>query len=254
VGLAAGRLALRKFSAVLLFGMLGMTSVAVEAQASFEVATVKAAPQGNAAQGGWSLPGIGSFWAKSLPLARLIQLAYGINDEQIAGKPGWFETDLFDVNAKPEDGVKLSREELKPRLQGLLRERFHLETHFETRLQKGYALILAKDGPRLTATKADKPPGWRAGVYPGRVEGKNWSMPFLAMQLGPAAGSPVVDKTGLTGSYDVALLYAADAEKDPGLPSLFTAIRETLGLQLEAQKVPVETLVIDRVDRVPTSY
>ena len=248
VGLPSGR-----FSIVLMLGLLGLGCSAVRAQTSFEVATVKVAAPGSAAQGSWSLPNIGSFWAKSLPLARLVQLAYGINDEQIAGKPGWFETDLFDVNAKPEDGVKLSREELKPRLQTLLRERFHLEAHFETRLQKGYALTVAKEGPRLTETKADKPPGWRAGVYPGRVEGKNWSMPFLAMQLGPAAGSPVVDKTGLTGSFDVALLYAADAEKDPGLPSLFTAIRETLGLQLEAQKVPVETLVIDHVDRIPTA-
>jgi len=236
----------------LIVALLSVCCGTAGAQAAFEVATIKAAPEGDAAQGNWSLPGIGSFWAKNLTLAWLIRLAYGINDEQIAGKPEWLETVLFDVNAKPEDGVKLSREELKPRLQRLLQERFHLDAHFETREAKGYALVVAKNGPRLTATKGDKSPGWRVEVHAGHVEGKNWSMPHLALELSPLAGSTVVDKTGLSGSYDLRMVYAADVDKDSTLPSLFTALRETLGLQLEPQKVPVQMLVIVHVDKVPT--
>jgi uncharacterized protein (TIGR03435 family) len=70
--------------------------------------------------------------------------------------------------------------------------------------------------------------------------------------LQPAAGLPVIDKTGVAGGYDIKLDFAADLATDPSLPSLFTALRETLGLKLEAQKVPVEMLVIDHLDKVPT--
>jgi uncharacterized protein (TIGR03435 family) len=222
------------------------------AQPAFEVATVKPNPQGIASQGQWSLPSIGKFTASSVTMTLLLQLAYGIDKSQIANQPGWCETDLFDVNARPEAGIKLSREELKPRLQTLLQQRFHLQAHFETRQLKGYALTIAKGGPRLTPTKADTTPGWRTNVSPGSVAGKNWTMAYLAMQLIPAAGMPVVDRTGLTGSYDIAFVYAADPEKDASRPSLFTAIRDTLGLQLDPQKVPVETLIIDHLDRTPT--
>ncbi len=224
----------------------------VAQQPAFEVATVKPNPQGIASQGQWSQANTGKFTASSVTMTLLLQLAYGIDKSQIANKPGWCETDLFDVNAKPEEGIKLSREELKPRLQTLLQQRFHLQAHFETRQQKGYALIVAKGGPKLTPTKAETTPGWRTSVSPGSVAGKNWTMAFLAMQLTPDAGMPVVDRTGLTGSYDIAFVYAADPEKDATKPSLFTAIRDSLGLQLDSQKVPVETLIIDHLDRTPT--
>jgi uncharacterized protein (TIGR03435 family) len=82
--------------------------------------------------------------------------------------------------------------------------------------------------------------------------GVNWSMSNLAAQLERPAGLPVVDKTGLTGSYDIKFDYAPDVGKESSLPSLFTALQETLGLRLEQQKVPVDFVVIDRVDRVPT--
>jgi uncharacterized protein (TIGR03435 family) len=80
----------------------------------------------------------------------------------------------------------------------------------------------------------------------------NWSMPFLAATLRKPAGLPVVDETGITGAYDITLLFAPDTEPDSPLPSLFTAIRETLGLELKAQPVPDTVLVIDNIDRAPT--
>ena len=199
----------------------------------------------------WSIPNAGSFTAKSVRLSLLLQLAYGINDEQIVGKPAWMETELYDVNAKPEGQIKLTREELKPLLQNLLRQRFHLETHEETQEQKGYALVVAKGGAKLVPTTAEKPPNWRRNVSPGTLDGLNWSTAFLAMQLWKPAGLPVVDRTGLTGSYDVKLLFEPDLAEDSKLPTLFTAVQETLGLKLEAQKVPVTVLVIDHVEKTP---
>jgi uncharacterized protein (TIGR03435 family) len=218
---------------------------------SFEAATIKPAAGAEPANGYWSLPGIGRFFAHSVSVQFLIQLAYGVESNQISGEPPWLDTALYDVEAKPEEGIKLSRDELKPRLQNLLAERFHLAAHFKTKMVRGYALVVAKGGPRLTPTKGDHFPGFRVHVGSGDMSGLNWSMPQLAKYLTPAVGLPVVDQTGITGSYDINMTFAPDLESDSNLPTLFTALRETLGLELKAQQVPVAVLVIDHVDRAP---
>src|SRR5580704_5071185 len=85
---------------------------------SFEVATVKPAPpQADPNSGMWSTPGAGRFTATHVSLALLLQLAYGVDNSQIANKPGWLDSKLYDIDAKPEDGIHLTRDELKPRLQ-----------------------------------------------------------------------------------------------------------------------------------------
>jgi uncharacterized protein (TIGR03435 family) len=182
-----------------------------------------------------------------------MQLAYGIDNSQIANKPAWLETNLYDVSAKPEDGIKLSREELKPRLQALLQERFHLVAHTEVRDVRGYALIVAKTGPRLATTKADHFPGYRINVDPGHMQGVNWTMPYLARMLTSQAGFPVVDKTGLDGSYDINFTYEPNPDIDSSLPTLPIALKNAVGLELNPQKVPVETIVIDSIEKVPNS-
>lgn len=217
----------------------------------FEVATVRLVAPASRADGFWSPPGIGKFMATSVSLPLLMQLAFGVTEAQMYGKEGWMETERYDVLGKPEGEVRLSREELKPRLRGLLRERFHLVSHCESRMVSGYELVAGRGGPKLTITKGDHFPGFRVNVSAGHVEGLNWTMRMLATALSGPAGRPVVDRTGLTGSYDVTLIYAADMEDASGGPSVFTALRETLGLDMRAGKVPVEVLVIDHVDRVP---
>lgn len=219
---------------------------------AFEVATIRQTPPGGRGDAVWSPPGIGKFLASNVSLAFLIRMAYAVDDDQIMGKPGWLESELYDVVAKPESGIALSREELRPRLQALLQQRFHLDAHRETKLVRGYALVVAKGGPRLKATKGDHWPGFRVHVGGGELNGLNWSMPTLAAMLQAPAGLPVVDKTGIAGSYDIKLEFAPDLSADSSLPSVFTALRETLGLKLESQMVPVEMLAIDHVDRIPT--
>ncbi len=202
--------------------------------------------------GSWSPPGIGRFWAKNLPLTQLIQLAFGIDKQQIAGSPAWLDSSLYSLEAKPEAGIALTREELRPRLQDLLTQRFHLVVHHEVRMVPGYFLVVAKHGSRLQEAAPGHTINFRADVSPGNLKGYNWTMPFCALMLTPKAGSPVVDRTGLTGNYDLSLQYAPELTSDTELPSLFTAIRDSLGLELNAAKVPSDTLVIDHVDRNPT--
>lgn len=219
---------------------------------SFEVASIRQTPPGNQENGFWTPPGVGRFTAHSVTLDFLIQMAFGIDANQISGKPKWLDSDLFDVAAKPENGILLSREELRPRLQNLLQQRFHLATHFTTKMVNGYALVPAKGGPKLKPTAGNRFPGFRINIVPGRLEGINWSMPYLATMLQRPAGLPVADETGIVGSYDIKLEFAPDLEDASPLPSLFTALRDTLGLELKAQKIPIQNLVIDHVDQVPT--
>ena len=77
-------------------------------------------------------------------------------------------------------------------------------------------------------------------------------MAVLASMLTRPVGRPVVDKTGITGNYDIALNFAPEGSTDSTLPSIFTALQEQLGLKLEPQKVPVEMLVIDHLEKVPS--
>lgn len=222
--------------------------------AGFEVATVRPAPpQTDPNTGSWSTPGAGRFSATHVSLARLMQLAYGVDDSQIANKPGWLESNLYDVAARPEDGVALSREELKPRLQSLLQQRFHLVAHSEMRMMRGYALVVDGGGQHLAPTKGDHFSGFRLNVSSGEMRGANWSMAQLAKYLTSAAGFPVVDQTGIAGSYDIAFSYAAETDVESTLPSLDVALKQATGLLLKPQKVPVETIVIDSVEPVPAA-
>jgi uncharacterized protein (TIGR03435 family) len=239
-----------KLSIVLLVAVLAVPVCGAQAKPSFEVATIRVS-NAPANEGSWSPPGIGKFNAHNLTLALLIHLAYGVDDKQIANKPAWLEADRFDVTAKPAVGVALSREELRPRLQALLEERFHLVTHTEMRPMPGYALTVAKGGAKLQATKGAAFPNFRVNVSGGEMNGLNWSMPFLASMLQEPAGRPVVDKTGLSGGYDIKMEFSSDASADNALPSIFTALQESLGLKLEPEKIPVEVLVIDHVERTP---
>jgi uncharacterized protein (TIGR03435 family) len=242
----------KTFLVAFVFALTLRTAGAAQSRPSFEVASVRPS-EGSELDGSWSPPGTGKFTAHGLSLQWLIVLAYGIDANQIFNKPTWLDTAHFDVVAKPSGNIALSREELRPLLQSLLQERFHLVTHTETRQMPGYALMVAKEGPKLEPTKGSKFPGYRVSVTDKQLNGLNWSMPYLATMLQHPAGRPVVDKTGISGSYDIKLDFASNVSTtDDGLPSVFTAIQKTLGLKLEPQNVPVEFLVIDHVDRSPT--
>ena len=247
-----------RLRSALLLALLLAPSAAQTPRPSFEAATIKPTQSADVVNGYWSRPGIGRFYAHSLSVQFLIQLAYGVESGQISAKPSWLDSDFYDVEAKPEEEIKLSPDELKPRLQSLLAERFHLATHFETKMVRGYALVVAKSGPRLQPTKGDHFPGFRVSTGADHLEGLNWSMPFLATMLQRATKVPVTDETGVSGSYDIKLRFAPDAgsasdtDQDSALPALFTALRETLGLELKARQVPMQVLVIDHIDRTPT--
>ena len=228
-------------------------AIAQSASPSFEVASVRSVPQGDPSTGSWSPPRGTRFTANHVSLTRLILLAYGVDSSQIANKPSWLDSNLYDVDAKAEDGVELTRDALKPRLQNLLRDRFHLVAHAETRSIRGYALVIGKNGHHLTSTKADHFPGYRVHVGAGEMRGVNWSLPQFAQYLSTAAGFPVVDETSITGSYDIGFSYNPNPDdQHSDLPLLSSAREKATGLQMKEQKVPLEVIVIDSLNKEPT--
>lgn len=137
-------------------------------------------------------------------------------------------------------------------LQNLLAQRFHLAAHREVKEVNGYTLLVANGGPKLEASKGGAANGH---IGPDGLTARNVPLSALAAILMHTVGAHIVDHTGLKGSYDIHLSFAPDASltaTDSALPSVFTALQEQLGLKLVAQKVPVEMLVIDRMEKIPT--
>jgi uncharacterized protein (TIGR03435 family) len=191
------------------------------------------------------------FYAHYTPLKLLISLAYGVDDwEYIQGGPNWLDSQLYDIEAKVDGNALLTLEQMRPLLQNLLEQRFHLTIHRGQKEVTGYVLVVAKGGPRLQTSKGGEQPfGY---ILPDGIQDQNAPIQSLAAMLTIPAGGPVVDKTGIVGKYDFKLKFATANHPDSNLPDLFTAVEEQLGLKLVPQKVPAETLVIDHVDKIPT--
>jgi uncharacterized protein (TIGR03435 family) len=204
--------------------------------------------------------------------------AFGFStDGRVLGAPGWMRTDKYDIDARIDEADMAAwqnpaaqKEMLHKMMQSLLAERCKLAAHREMREKPVYALVTEKNGPKFEEAKSVESEAIRAkhpdvGAVPGgggmvRFGGDGSMdlygapMATLAVLLSNKAGRPVVDKTGLTGRYDIKLEMpqpgpsAADGTQDPGA-SIFTVVQEQLGLRLESAKEPVETLVIDHVER-----
>jgi uncharacterized protein (TIGR03435 family) len=237
---------------------------------AFEVASVKP----NNSVGSHSDSGFdnGRFTAENISLKTLLQYdAYGIPGPQIIGGPDWINSERFDIEAKVDDTaaeqmktLSYDQETLLRRqmVQELLADRFKLAVHWETKELPVYALAVAKGGPRLTASK-DPNTGASTSSNNGRLTATDVTMEKLAQTLtqilARELGRVVIDKTGIEGRYDLTLTWSpennsasmvnAPNEASALGPSIFTALREQLGLKLESTKGSVETLVIDHIEK-----
>jgi len=238
----------------------------------------------------------------SVPIGFLLRQALQKPDYQIVGAPGWIDTTRYAITAKAPEGVPPTA--MSVLLANLLKDRFQLATHLETREQPVYHLVLARAdgrlGPELKPTSAEcqaalaeriaatqaaaagrgSPPPLPAlpgpndplpcgfvRVPPGLVAASGRTIAELARgTLSDLAGRPVIDRTGLTGLYDLTLKYASELGRtagplallapgtvapvvDPDAPSLFAALQEQLGLKFENARGPVEVVVIDRLEK-----
>jgi uncharacterized protein (TIGR03435 family) len=219
------------------------------AQSAFEVASVRRTPPANIGYTVISPSGAGTFRATNVSLEFLIGFAFRVDSGLIIGKQSWLTSEHYDVIARPEGDKALTYDELRPLLQRLLADRFKLAVHRETKDGPGFALVIAKDGAKLTPSKGGS---GQPMILPGGIRAENVSLDTLAAMLARPAGHKVLNKTGIDGKFDFKLDYAPDGATDSPLPSVFTALQEQSGLRLVPQKLPVETLVIDHVEKIPT--
>ena len=239
----------------------------------FEVASIKRVDP--AAQSGGGIPlapgltpggGIRSF----VPIFNLICWAYRIDGPQLSGGPAWVRSDRYPIEAKPEkfegpeDPSAPIPEQLanrvRERAKALLADRFKLAVRIETKEAEVYVLSVAKGGHKLTPDTEGRAAARRGA---GVIESMAAPISFLAVNLKLELGRPVLDETGIDGEFKFKLEYRPEnvqekaamaaagqpvADDDPR-PSIFNAIKSQLGLELRSKKVPVTSVVIERIER-----
>ncbi|HKD07660.1 MAG TPA: TIGR03435 family protein [Bryobacteraceae bacterium] len=284
---------------------------------SFEVASVKPhAPSGDnrirvIMGGGPGTPDPGRINYENVTVMNVLTQAFNVRDYQISG-PSWIDSERFDITAKVPQGA--SKEEFRAMLRNLLKERFGMAFHMDNKELPAYALVVAKGGPKLTKAAEtpedpqnpnapppppsgkmtdgpkDKygfpaPPPGRGGnmmmMMPGKAKmvSNNTTIARFTEMLANQLGRPVVDKTELTGKYDITLYFEPEMMRGRGgmamppsgmtpegggagpmpppadgesAPTLVTALQEQLGLKLESRKESVDFVVIDKLDKTVT--
>ncbi|MBW8746970.1 MAG: TIGR03435 family protein [Acidobacteria bacterium] len=233
---------------------------------AFDVASVKQNKSvGDGRSHIWSSSDNGNFKTQNVSMKGLLEFAYGMPQAQIVGTLDKVSVATFDIDAKLDEEsetrfeaqtIDLRRAQKPKMVQALLAERFHLTCHRENREMVSYALLPAKDGPKLKPTQND---GLHSDNGYGRIRAQGATVEQLARLIAQRLNEPVVDSSGISGRYDMEINFTppegpmklnGQPIPDPP-PSIFTAIQEQLGLKLEKRKGPVEVLVVDHVE-MPT--
>lgn len=230
---------------------------------SFEVASIKPS---NLRRGGviglFVFPG-GRITATLYTFKMLMMSAFEVQPFQILGGPSWINDTRYDIIALPPPSSAARKlhppspktppnAEERAMLQNLLMDRFQLKFHWESKVGPVYILETGKKSLNLRPAehKTDYP--WAGSISRGGIDGDglagdNISMPQLAARLSPYLDRPVLDETGLKGSYDFSYRYSSNPSRSDIDSCIFTSIRE-IGLKLKAGKGPVRTIVIDHVE------
>jgi uncharacterized protein (TIGR03435 family) len=231
------------------------------ARLTFEVASIKSAKAGARGGGIKALPGGQEYTAQNVPVKLIISLMYKVPIRQITGGPAWLDTDLYDIEAKADHSYSL--DDLHIMFQNLLADEFKLKFHKEVKEGPVYALLVDKSGLKMKVNKS--PEDYNIPIARGRdgvAIGTRVPMQYFCWWLGQVLQRderPVIDRTGLNNNYDFTLSFAPELPPNfpkenlpPGIlarPPIFDALKQQLGLKLEAQKGPVEYYVIDHVER-----
>jgi uncharacterized protein (TIGR03435 family) len=198
------------------------------------------------------LPG-GRFVATATTVRTLIRIAFGTDDNLISGAPHWTDNETFDINAVTAGHAEVTTpQQFQQLILSLLEDRFQLKYHREQKEVPVYWLELDKQGKSGSALKPSTPdsnPNMSTNSNGTRAVMKvsKMSMVDIAAGLRRQAGRPVEDHTGLQGTYDFQIEWAPEETADSTDASLFTVLKEQLGLKLRPAKGKVETLVIDNV-------
>ena len=236
----------------------------------YEVVTIHKAAPGQM-NSGFSPGPHGGLHARNDSVMQLLAFAYDAREYQFVGVPDWARAERYEIQLTPEKSETAVGSEPstaaeldgwlyrnRRRLQAVLRDRFGLLLHDETRESPLYALIVAKGGHKLAAP-ADPKRGVSFNINNGRqITAQSASMDMLARSLAQLLGRYVRNETALDGTFDFKMEFepvnaappsGPEAANEPARASIFTAITEQLGLRLESKKGPVPVFVIDKIER-----
>jgi uncharacterized protein (TIGR03435 family) len=230
---------------------------------AFEVATIKPAVPTPGRY--MKMQSNNRFYAKAYSVKYMIGAAFNLTQTAISGGPGWADSDTYDIVAGTPGEVRPTLDEQMSMMRSLLADRFKLTFHTERKELPIFSLTVAKNGPKLKdSVTPEAPPELINVVYPDHIKlpARNATIAqFASMMQRGVLDRPVADNTGLTGKYDFDLEWLPDESQfggklpkmapadDAAKPSLFAALQEQIGLRLQATKGPVETIVIDHVER-----
>jgi len=234
---------------------LATTAAAVQTEElpAFDVASVKVAPPGRS---GWlRRMDHGRYSYTNFNMAELLREAYGVKMYQISG-PSWLgDLDhLYTIDATCPATTTVAEGRLM--LRRLLAERFNLVLHREKRNLPVYSLVVAKDGLLLKPSKTKTLGGFPEGSSGAGLMRGVLNMRSVADMLARELDRPVLDDTGIEGLFDVSLDWVPESQltalPPPSGDSIFQVLEARAGLKLVAQKAPIDLLVIDRIERIPT--
>jgi uncharacterized protein (TIGR03435 family) len=218
----------------------------------FEAASIK--PNNSNRNGNDSSTTTGALTMRNYTLRMMIVEAYGLKEYQVTGGPKWADSDRYDITAKAAGPADDSQ--LYLMLQSMLAERFQLVVHRVSKPYAGYALLAGKKGLLVKAVEDTGKSSSRS--HGGPTTFKEMSMEHLASWVARRMNAPVVDATGVPGVFDFTLDWTPESRlptaptagvaSDP-VPTLFTALRQQLGVEVESRKVPTDTIVIDRAEK-----
>jgi len=219
---------------------------------AFEVATIRASQSGARESEITS----GNLIFRNTPLLEIFAFAYGIQSVQISG-PSWLPTARFEIVAK--SATPASRDEMRAMLQTLLRERFKVALHRETKEMSALVLTLGKNGHKLQENSIEGSPSFTTGRL--TLTGNGATLAQMTDFISREIGVLIIDKTGLTGRFnykvDINAFVTEEMRRAGGPPMeapfiVSQALREQLGFTVNSSKVPIETVVIDRIEKEPT--
>lgn len=221
---------------------------------AFEIASVKVTQYRRPADGpsfsDVRIVSPGRLVATNASLYECIEWAYQLREYQFSG-PEWLKSGgtNYDVDAKAPPETR--PEQMRIMLQTLLTERFHMKVHRESRTLAVYDLVIAKKGLKLQQASAEAQLGFtsQGGSAGVRMTSQKATMARFANWLSGNVDHPVIDRTGLADFFAINLEWAREGDG----PSLFSAIQEQLGLALQAAKAPIDILVVDHAEKVPTA-
>ncbi len=230
------------------------------AQPTFEVASVRPSAQTVGPdynnQIRWTAD---RFTAKNVTLKRLVADAWSLQLNQVIGPP-WLDRNEYDIEARPAAEAK--PEQRARMLKDLLAERFALKQHSETREMRVYELTVANDGPKIKPVTGEEPHAGAGLHFHGEMRqfadllAVQFSIPAPERPDAPArAGGPlipVIDKTGLQGTYD----FSVDIRPEIGTDSFAAwqrALNDQLGLRIESRKGDVPVLIVDNAAKIPSA-